>query len=272
MRVAIIQIKARLRKPANLKKVLFFLEEAVGSRADLIALPEVFNYRGFLKTKEIREHVFEEVPGPSTLPLLDFAKRRRVSILAGSVYERAGRLGKAYNTSIAINRQGKIIAKYRKQHLFDANIGSKTVKETRTFLPGTKGEIFTIGRFRFGMSVCFDLRFPELYRKYAQEGCHALCVPSAFTHVTGRFHWAPLLQARAIENLCYVLAPNQTGRDERGILCFGHSMIISPWGEIIAEASGQREEIIYADLDLKTVLSARARLPGVYIKEKKHYY
>ena len=264
MRVAVIQIQAQTEKGANLKKVVNFLGEAVGNKAELIALPEVFNYRGFLNTKNIRNYVFEPVPGPSTLPLLNFAKNHRVSILAGSVYERTGYLDKAYNTSIAINRRGEIIAKYRKRHLFNAQVGANIIKETKIFLPGIKKGVFQIGRFRFGMSICFDLRFPNQYRKYAQEGCHALCIPSAFTHATGQYHWEPLLKARAIENLSYVVAPNQSGGDERGVVCFGHSMVISPWGEIIAQASAQKEEIIYADLDLKTVVGSRMRFPGIY--------
>jgi nitrilase len=264
MRVAVLQIQARPKKSCNLNKVLDFLSEAAGNRAELIALPEVFNYRGFLNTSDLRERVFETVPGPSTLPLLAFAKKKRVSILAGSVYERSGCLEKAYNTSIAINQRGEIIAKYRKRHLFDAKVESRVIKETQTFLPGTQRRVFQIARFRFGMSICFDLRFPEHYRKYAQNGCHVLCVPSAFTQATGQHHWEPLLKARAIENLSYVVAPNQFGKDECGIVCFGHSMILSPWGEIMAEASADKEEIIYADFDLRTVQEARARFSGVY--------
>ncbi|MFA5260976.1 MAG: carbon-nitrogen hydrolase family protein [Candidatus Omnitrophota bacterium] len=264
MRVAVIQIRAQSQKSYNLKKAIDFLGEAAGNKAELIALPEVFNYRGFLNTNDLRERVFESIPGFSTLPLMDFAKKHRVSILGGSIYERSGYLDKAYNTSIAINQRGEIIAKYRKRHLFDAKVGSKIVKETQTFLPGTKRKHFQIDQLRFGMSLCFDLRFPEHYRKYSQRGCHVLCVPSAFTHTTGQHHWEPLLRARSIENLSYIVAPNQAGRDEQGIVCFGHSMIISPWGEILAEASAHKEEIIYAELDLKTVMKIRTRFSGIY--------
>jgi len=111
------------------------------------------------------------------------------------------------------------------------------------------------------------LRFPEHYRKYAQTGCHVLCVPSAFTYSTGQRHWEPLLKARAIENLTYVVAPNQVGQDACGTRCFGHSMIVSPWGEILSEASAHKEEIVYADLDLKTVLKTRTKLPGIYLRK-----
>ncbi len=266
MRVAVIQISAQAHKEKNFNKLFDFLKQAVGKKVKLIALPEIFNYRGFLNTRDIREHVFETIPGPSTLPLLDFAKTHRVSILAGSVYERSGILDKAYNTSIAIDHRGEIIAKYRKRHLFEANLGAQTINETQTFLPGTQRRSFKIDQLCFGMSICFDLRFPEHYRKYAQTGCHAFFIPSAFTYTTGQHHWEPLLKARAIENLTYVVAPNQVGKDECGTTCFGHSMILSPWGEILSAASAYKEEIIYAELGLSTILKTRTKLPGVLRK------
>ena len=270
MRVAVVQINSNFQKESNLSKVMTFLAEAVKNSARMIALPEVFNYRGLLNTPAIRDDVFESIPGPSTRPLVDFCKKKRVAILAGSVYERSRQPGKAYNTSILINQKGEIVAKYRKKHLFDAEVGGKKIRETQIFLPGNRGQIFDIKPFRFGMSICFDLRFPEQYRDYAAQGCHVFCIPSAFTQATGKSHWRPLLQARAIENLSYVVAPNQSGGDERGGVCFGHSMIISPWGEIVAEASAHREEILYADLDLSAVISARKKVSGVILRKK--YY
>jgi nitrilase len=118
------------------------------------------------------------------------------------------------------------------------------------------------GNWVIGISICYDLRFPELYQRYARQGAEILCVPSAFTKMTGMAHWEVLLRARAIENLCYVLAPNQIGRDGNGVPSYGNSMIIDPWGKILARASGSKEEIIYADLDKRALKDQRAILPG----------
>ena len=123
-----------------------------------------------------------------------------------------------------------------------------------------------VEEFKVGLSICYDLRFPKLYQDYAALGANVLTVPSCFTKITGQAHWEILLRARAIENLCYVLAPNQVGRDARGIESYGHSMVVDPWGNVIAEGSVDKEEIIYADISMQHIIDARAKLPGI-IKE-----
>ncbi len=270
MRAAVIQLNSQADKQQNLRKAFVFLDEALRRNADLILLPEVYNFRGGLNDKKRKENVFEKIPGPSTLPLMEFAKKQGVTILAGSIYEKSRTPQKAYNTSVLINRRGEICARYRKIHLFHAELGRASIKESRHFIPGRKKAIARVHSFSLGLSVCFDLRFPDLYQYYVKKGCSVFCVPSAFTASTGQYHWEALLKARAIETLSYVLAPNQTGTDERGITCYGRSMIISPWGEVLAAASETQEEVIVADINRKDIEIFRKKFPG-YIKEKKHY-
>ena len=139
----------------------------------------------------------------------------------------------------------------------------KKIKESDYFLSGKQIALTRVKDFNLGMSICYDLRFPELYRHYFGRGAEILTVPSAFTAKTGQAHWESLLRARAIENLAYVLAPNQVGTDSKGILSHGHSMIVSPWGEIIARASNDKEEIIYGVISHDNISKARAILPGI---------
>ena len=129
-------------------------------------------------------------------------------------------------------------------------------------MSGKKSVVSRVEDFKIGMSVCYDLRFPDLYQSYRQKGAHILTVPASFTQMTGRAHWEVLLRARAIENQCYVLAPNQVGQDGRGVATHGHSMVISPWGEVLARASSDKEEIIYAEISLEEIKKTQKTLPG----------
>jgi len=267
MKVAVIQLNATKFKERNLSKALSFVHRAIKSKADFILLPEVFVYRGALTSQKQVQSIAENVPGETIRPLMSLARKYKVCILAGSILEKSNRKDKVYNTSILINTQGEIAAKYRKIHLFDAVIGKKKIKESDYLLPGkttAKTTAMTnIGRFHVGLTICYDLRFPDLYQNYTKRGAHILCVPSAFTKKTGQPHWEILLRARAVENMCYVLAPNQIGKDSRGIPSYGHSMIINPWGEILARASGDREEIIFADLSFDAMKEKRKILPAM---------
>lgn len=257
MKTAVIQMNSSGDKRRNIEKALDFVRAAAGRGARFILLPEVFNYRGGIKTKEALRMIAEDIQGESLRPFLDAARRHKAFILAGSIYEKAQGSAKVYNTSALISPAGKIIAKYRKIHLFDAILEEKTVCESDSFLAGKKIVAARVKEFNIGLSICYDVRFPELYRACARLGAHVLCVPSAFTKMTGQVHWEVLLKARAIENLCYVLAPNQTGTDSRGVEAFGNSLMISPWGEILARASATAEEIIFAELSLVEVQKAR---------------
>lgn len=263
MKTALIQFNASDNKSDNLARALSFVEEAALNGAQFILLPEVFILRRMINTSADMKAASETIPGESTKALMAVAKKYKVYILAGSIYEKVGVAKKAYNTSVLINASGKIQAKYRKINLFDAVIGDKKIKESDLFLKGRECTHTKVKDFRVGLSVCYDLRFAHLYRQYGQRGVDVLCVPSAFTKKTGEAHWEVLLRARAIENLSYVLAPNQIGLDGKGVINYGHSMVVDPWGRVIARASGDQEEIIYADIDREIIKEARKILPGI---------
>lgn len=262
MKVALLQYCATRDKAANLAKSLDMSREAIDKKARFILLPEIFNFRGDTRDKDVLAEAAEKIPGTSTEVFLPLAKKHKVSFLLGSILEK-GPATCAYNTSVFIGPQGKITAKYRKIHLFDAFIGDRMVKEGDHLRAGRRPMTVKIGEFRAGLSVCYDLRFPELYRQYAREGVEILTVPSCFTRKTGEAHWEPLLRARAIENLAYVLAPDQIGIDGRGMKAHGYSMIISPWGRIIARGSGERQEIVFGEINIEEVRKARRMLPGI---------
>lgn len=259
MKTAVIQFNAASDKNRNIKRALSLVRRAITQKAKFILLPEIFNYRGKADARKGLRDIAEDLPGASTSPFMEEARRRRVFILAGSVCERIANDKKVFNTSVLINTRGEIVAKYRKINLFDAVIGKTRLRESRRFRGGHGTAASKVGPWMVGLSICYDLRFPELYQKYAQAGADVLCIPSSFTKETGLAHWETLLRARAIENLCYVLAPNQIGKDGQGIASYGNSMIIDPWGKILARASGDREEIIYARLD-KGILKKRRRI------------
>ena len=254
MKIACIQLNAGNNKTANINKALAFVRRAIYKKAELICLPEMFNYRGPFSTKSTLDAVLERIPGESSLPFIEIARQQKVSILLGSIYEKIPGKNKAFNTSLLISKTGTILAKYRKIHLFDAIVDNKHIRESKLFMEGRKRVVASLGGLTIGMSVCYDLRFPELYQFYAREHCEVVTVPSSFTYRTGKAHWEVLLRARAIENHVFVIAPNQTGKDGRGVLSYGNSMIISPWGDILARGSHDQEEVLYADVERKSIV------------------
>lgn len=268
MRVALIQFNATADKQENITRAVGFVTKALAKGSKFVLLPEIFHWRGDPRHPE-KFHVAEKIPGPSTAPFILLAKKYQANILLGSILEKTTDPKKMYNTSVLINAQGKVAAKYRKIHLFDARLGDKIVREADCFKAGTKKVMAKVEDFSVGMSICYDLRFADLYQHYARQGANVLVVPSCFMKATGQAHWQALLQARAIENLSYVLAPNQVGLDGQGMPAYGHSMIISPWGEIIAQGSLDKEAIITADITLEKIQEARTKLPSL-IEEKKY--
>jgi len=262
MKIALLQFCAGLDKAANLSKALTLSQEALDRGAKFILLPEAFNFRGVGGNKELFEKAAEKIPGPSVDAFVPLAKKYNVSFLLGSILEKAP-IAHAYNTSVFIDPRRGVIAKYRKIHLFDARIDDKIIREADCFRAGRQLTTVKIGEFRMGFSICYDLRFPELYQNYARKGVEILTVPSCFTKKTGEAHWETLLRARAIENLSYVLAPNQVGVDAGGMQAYGHSMIISPWGEVIARGGAGKEEIIFGEINIEEIKKARSILPGI---------
>lgn len=260
MKIALIQLNAGQNIETNIQKAQKFVEQAARSKARFILLPEVFTYRGPLTTEQQRRRVSETISGQTVAKFKGLANTLGVNILLGSFYERATDDTRLYNSSVLIDKRGEILKKYRKINLFKAEVGRKLVDEGRCFLRGSRIAVAPLEKYTIGLSVCFDLRFPALYQKCRTRGADVLCVPASFTHITGKAHWKTLLKARAIENQSYVLAPNQIGTDYRGIKYYGHSMVIDPWGHVLAEGSSDREEILYATLNRQEIEDTRKRV------------
>ncbi len=256
--VALIQLTATADAEGGRRRALDWVEEGALAGADLIALPEVFHYLG---PEEGKLASAETLEGPTLTALGERARKHRIWILAGSLSERSSIPGKVYNTSVLLNSQGGIAGVYRKIHLFDVDLkGGPSLRESDTVLPGDDPVVVPAPFGMVGMSVCYDLRFPELYRVLARNGARLLFVPSAFTAHTGKDHWEVLLRARAIENQAFVIAPGQWGRHSPSRVSHGRSMVVDPWGVVVACAP-DREGITLARLDLQAVDKVRAQIP-----------
>ncbi|MFQ6066879.1 MAG: carbon-nitrogen hydrolase family protein [bacterium] len=260
--VAAIQINSVNNKEVNLKKAERFIRFSAEEGAKIVALPEMFNFSGTLKEK--KENA-EPVPGPTINRLKELAEKFRIYLLGGSILESAEEKGKNifYNTSILLSSQGEIIARYRKMHLFDVTLPDGSWRrESELITPGKEIVQVATSEAVFGLSICYDLRFPELYRRLAKKGVQVVFIPSAFALETGKDHWETLVKARAIENQFYVIAPNQTGKDCKGKSYWGKSMIVDPWGTILAKAP-EKESLIFAEIDLSYQQKIRKNLPSL---------
>ncbi|MBI2457129.1 MAG: carbon-nitrogen hydrolase family protein [candidate division NC10 bacterium] len=260
MRVALVQMNSRDDREANVREASRLLEAAAAEGADLAALPELFTYLG---PGSEHPRVAEPIPGPTTERLSALAARHRMFILGGSILERVPGESRFSNTSTLFDRAGNLIARYRKLHLFDVDLaGHAPYRESATMAPG--GEVVTADTEfgRAGLSICYDLRFPELYRALAARGAEILFVPAAFTLHTGKDHWEVLLRARAIENQVYVVAPAQVGAHPPGRECYGNSLVADPWGSVIARAPN-RVGVTLATLDLAYLKQVRLELPAL---------
>ncbi len=260
MRVALIQMNSQDDPDANLRQASRLIEIAAGERADLAALPELFTYLG-----PASEHprIAETIPGRTTEQLSALAARHRMYILGGSLLERAPGESRFYNTSTFFNRTGRLIARYRKIHLFDVDLpGQAPYRESATVAAGTQAVTADTEFGRVGMTVCYDLRFPELFRALASQGAEIIFVPAAFTLHTGKVHWEVLLRARAIENQVFVVAPAQVGHHPPGRQCYGNSLVADPWGTVIARAPNP-VGITVATLDLAYLKEIRRELPAL---------
>lgn len=259
MKVALVQMNAGENVAANMERAQEWVSLAASKGAQFIALPELFMGRGGEAWREA-----DAVPGSWTAPFCALAAQFGCAILLGSGYEKSKQAQRVYNTSVLIDPAGDVVISYRKIHLFYLALNpSVMIDERKRFLPGLSPAMGQIDAWRIGLSVCYDLRFPELYRCYAQAEANLLVVPSSFTAPTGEAHWEVLLRARAIENLSYVLAPNQVGRDGNGVLSYGHSLVVDPWGHVLACGSPDQEELVWAELSLDAVAQARQVLPAL---------
>lgn len=261
LRVAAVQMNSTLDKPANLAAAERLVASAAASGAEVVVLPEMFDLYGDLRLAAAQA---EPIPGPISKRLAAWAARHQIWLCAGSISERVTGSQRAFNTSLLIDPQGQIVAQYRKLHLFDVHLpGQVDVKESAHIAPGEQIVCTRTSRGILGQAICYDLRFPELFRALADCGLEVLLFPSAFTRTTGQDHWEVLVRARAIENQCFVVAANQAGRHSEKSESYGHSLIVDPWGRILAAADGQSEVILQATLDFSLLASIRERLPAL---------
>jgi predicted amidohydrolase len=258
--VAAIQMSSGSDKAANLEKADKLIRLAAARGATLIGLPEVFNWRG----KRAEETAAaESLDGPTLALMTSLARELEIHLVAGSITEDAPGQPKRYNTSVLIGPDGRRLAVYRKIHLFDVDPPARvTIKESDGKLAGTEVVSAPTALGTVGLSVCYDLRFPELYRRLAFAGARIITIPSAFTFPTGEAHWNVLIRARAIENQCYVIAPAQFGPNIHGFSDYGNSMIVDPWGRVLARAA-DLEGVAVAAIDLDYLERVRRELPSL---------
>jgi predicted amidohydrolase len=260
LRVGIVQNRAVPDLAQNLRGLEAQVRDATARGATLVALPEACEFLSPDNAAFDRHaRLLEE--HPAALALRKVARDVSAWILVGSLSVRADD-GRLANRSVLVSPRGEVHATYDKINLFDAAAGDKESLESRLYQRGATAVVVDIGVARLGLSICYDLRFPQLYRALAQHGANVLAIPSAFMKITGEAHWHALLRARAIETGCYVLAPAQCGSPHDGRENFGHSLVVSPWGEILAEA-GDDPAVLVVDLDLAQVDEARRRIPSL---------
>jgi deaminated glutathione amidase len=266
MRAAVVQLNSTADKARNLATAERLVRAAAADGATLVALPEKWNL--LAGGAELLAGA-EPLDGPSLEAARDWARDLGIHLLAGSVSEQ-GPEGKAFNTSVLVGPDGGDLATYRKIHMFDVDVGGVFYRESEHEEPGEEIVVASLPDASLGLSVCYDLRFPELYRILAVRGAQIVAVPSAFTLATGRDHWEVLLRARAIEDQVFVLAPNQVGEASPHFSSYGRSMIVDPWGVVLATAPDE-ECFIAADLDLDAQRRVRQSLPSLANRRPQAY-
>ena len=257
-RAAALQMVSAPDLERNLAEAGRLIAEAARGGAQLVLLPEYFCFMGFKDTDKL---AIRETPGDGPIQrfLSEAAREHRVWVIGGTLPLQSPEPSRVLNTTLVFDPDGRQAARYDKIHLFNFEKGEESFDEARTICPGSEVRTFEAPFGRVGLSVCYDLRFPELYRQMGD--CALIVVPSAFTYTTGRAHWETLLKARAVENQCYVLAAAQGGKHENGRRTWGHSILIDPWGEII----GVREEgagVVAGAIDPARIASVRQSLPA----------
>jgi len=257
---AVVQMTTSSDKAANLEKAERMVRLAAARGALFVGLPETFNWRG--KRSE-EAAAAESLEGATLTAMARLARELDIHLLAGSITEHVPGEDRRYNTSVLFSPNGAQLAVYRKMHLFDIDLpGRVTVKESDAKLPGSEVLTAATSLGTIGLSVCYDVRFPELYRRLVDAGATLLTIPSAFTFPTGEAHWEVLIRARAIENQCYVLAPAQFGTNVHGFSDYGNSMIVDPWGRVLARGSDQ-EGVLVAPIDMDYLARVRRELPSL---------
>jgi predicted amidohydrolase len=269
VRVAAVQLNSNGDKARNLAAAERLVRAAVADGAELVALPEKWN---LLASGEEMTAGAEALDGPSLAAARSWARELGVHLLAGSIAERGGEehSDRAFNTSVLIGSDGFDLATYRKIHMFDVEVGGVEYRESEHEQPGEEIVSATVDGLELGLTVCYDLRFPELHRILAVRGARLIAVPSAFTAATGRDHWEVLLRARAIENQVFVIAPNQVGEAAPHYSSYGHSAIVDPWGTMLVTAPDE-ECFVAAELDFSAQERTRAQLPSLANRRPASY-
>lgn len=261
IKVACVQMRSGIDVERNVADASGLIREAAGQGAELIATPEMTTLLDRKRGATWEKSTTEDVD-PGLKAFRTLAKELSVTLLIGSIAVRL-EAPKCANRSFLIGPDGQIIARYDKIHMFDVQLNAGNVyRESESFAAGGEAVVAPLPAGALGMTVCYDVRFPNLYRQLALSGATIIAVPAAFTRITGEAHWHILLRSRAIETGCFVIAPAQGGRHEDGRETYGHSLIIDPWGEILAEA-GADPGVITATLDQAKVEEARARIPSL---------
>ena len=268
MKIAAVQMVSAPSVDRNVAAARRLVGDAAAAGAKLVALPEYFCFmgRGDRDKLAIAERAGD---GPIQRELAAIAREHGVWLIGGTLPLRldgdatSGVVDRVMNANLVFSPRGEVVARYDKMHLFAYDNGRERYDEGRTLQPGRKPVAFDADGWRVGLSVCYDLRFPELYRALGKPPCDLLSVPSAFTYTTGSAHWEVLLRARAIENQCYVVAAAQGGTHENGRRTFGHSLVVDPWGEVVACRSDEGEGIVVAAMERERIADVRRQLPAL---------
>lgn len=260
MNAAVVQLHVDTDRDRNIANAIDHVREAVHTGADIVVLPEALDYWG---PKEGVAAIRTPIPGPVSDRFAALARELGIWLLAGSIHEAVDGEDRTFNTSVLFDRDGNEVARYRKIHLYDVQIpGQVDALESVTFAPGEEIVTAEVAGHTAGLSICYDIRFPELYRALADRGAELVFLPAAFTLYTGKDHWEVLVRARAIENQCYMLASGQQGQDALGRTTYGRSMIVDPWGTVLTTAP-DGEGFAMAWLDFERLGRIRTQLPAL---------
>ncbi len=265
MRVAAVQQICTESRDDNLARAAARVGEAAGAGAALVVLPELFASLGSGRSMRAAA---EPADGPTVAWARELAARLAIWLVAGSFVEQAG--DQLFNTSPFVAPTGELVATYRKIHLFDVDVEGAGTHESEVFAAGRELVVAPMDEVPIGLTTCYDLRFPELFRILSLRGAGIVALPSAFTAATGVAHWEPLVRARAIENQVFVVAPDQCGTSPDGIARHGHSLIVDPWGRVLGEA-GVEEGIVVADLEMAEIERARRAVPSLANRRPETY-
>ena len=268
IRVACVQITSGREKALNLEKAEKLVAQAAATGADIVALPEKWNAIG---PPDVLHDSAETIEGGESIEAMrGWAKTHGVTLVGGSITERREGREKLSNTSLVFDPEGELVATYRKIHLFDVEVGGLTYRESEAEEHGDEPVVAEVEGWPVGLTICFDVRFPELYRVLALEGALLAMVPAHFTLYTGKDHWHLLLRARAVENGFYVAAPAQVGETGIGRPSYGRSLIADPWGTVLAQAHDE-ETVISAELDRAWLEEVRRRIPSLSARRPEAY-